>query len=68
MWRDDQKYDVVAILDYNIRARAQGLGSAIFFHLCSDDYEVTAGCVAVTPADMRKLLARLGRSAVVRIG
>ena len=58
MWRRDGKYDVVGILDYNIRPRKALLGSAIFFHLCSDAFETTAGCVAVTPADMRKLLPR----------
>lgn len=68
MWRNDRKYDVVAILDYNIRPRVQGRGSAIFFHLCSEEYEITAGCVAVTAADMRRLLSRLGRSAKIRIG
>ena len=68
MWRADPKYDVVAILDCNILPRVLGRGSAIFFHLCSEKYEPTAGCVAVTARDMRKLLPRLAGSAVVDIG
>lgn len=68
MWRADRKYDVVAILSYNIRPRTIGRGSAIFFHLCSDRYETTAGCVAVTANDMRKLMPRLARAAFIEIG
>ena len=60
MWRRDGKYDVVGILDYNIRPRKASFGSAIFFHLCSAAFETTAGCVAITPAAMSKLLPRLG--------
>ena len=68
MWRKDRKYDVVAILDYNFRRRVAGRGSAIFFHLCSPEYEITAGCVAVTAGDMRKLMTHLGKSATIQIG
>ncbi|MFT4095475.1 MAG: L,D-transpeptidase family protein [Rhodoblastus sp.] len=68
MWRADAKYDVVAILDFNIRPRVLGRGSAIFFHLCSERYETTAGCVAITPRDMRKLIPRIAGSAVIEIG
>lgn len=66
MWRNDMKYDAVGIIKYNIRPRITGRGSAIFFHLCSDEYEYTAGCVALNQKDMRKVILRLaGRSSIV---
>jgi L,D-peptidoglycan transpeptidase YkuD (ErfK/YbiS/YcfS/YnhG family) len=68
MWRDDGLYDLVLALDWNITRRAQGRGSAIFFHLARPDTAPTAGCVAIAKADMVKLLARLGRGATIRIG
>lgn len=67
MWRDDKKYDVVGIMDYNIRQRKIGFGSAIFFHLCSDEFESTAGCVALSASDMRKILPRLAKGAALVI-
>lgn len=67
MWRDDVKYDAVGVLDYNLHARARGRGSAIFFHICDDDYGSTAGCVAIRARDMRKLLPRLARKARIAI-
>lgn len=67
LWRADGKYDVIGILDYNFSSRRRGLGSAVFFHLCDDDFGPTAGCVAIRPVDMRKLLPLLARRTVVEI-
>lgn len=68
MWRDDRLYDVVIVLDANVRRRMIGGGSAIFFHLARDGFEPTAGCVALAPADMRRVLAHLGPHPVMVIG
>ena len=68
MWRDDGLYDVVIVLDYNLAPRRKGAGSAIFFHCARKDYAPTEGCVAISLADMRRLLPRLSRRAVMRIG
>ena len=68
MWRDDKKYDAVGIINYNIRPRMTRLGSAIFFHLCSEEYESTAGCVAVNGKDLNKILPRFTADAVVVVG
>jgi L,D-peptidoglycan transpeptidase YkuD (ErfK/YbiS/YcfS/YnhG family) len=59
LWRDDGLYDVIGVLDWNRRPRIKGRGSAIFFHLARSDLAPTAGCVAITAADMRRLLPRL---------
>ena len=65
--RADELYDVVLVLDYNINPRSRGRGSAIFFHLAQADYAPTAGCVAITRDDMRRLLPRLSPDAVMII-
>ncbi len=67
MWRDDGLYDVVLVLDHNLRRRTRSRGSAIFFHVATIGYEPTAGCVAISIADMRRLLPRLPRRAFLRI-
>jgi L,D-peptidoglycan transpeptidase YkuD (ErfK/YbiS/YcfS/YnhG family) len=68
LWRDDRLYDVIGILDYNIRPRVRGRGSAIFFHLARPDLSPTQGCVALRAADMRRLLPRLSRAVVMVVG
>ncbi len=65
MRREDRLYDVVVVLDWNVRSRLIGRGSAIFFHQATPDLGPTAGCVALRPADMRRLLARLGRDPIM---
>lgn len=55
MMRDDRLYDVVVVLDWNVRTRARGLGSAIFLHIARPGYRPTEGCVAVSPRDMGRL-------------
>ena len=58
--RSDRLYDIVLVLDYNAAPRIRGFGSAIFCHLSEPD-RPTAGCIAISEADMRRLLPRLSR-------
>jgi L,D-peptidoglycan transpeptidase YkuD (ErfK/YbiS/YcfS/YnhG family) len=68
MWRDDHLYDMIFVLDQNFSRRSKGRGSAIFFHLARAGFTPTAGCVAISAADMLKLAPRLKRGAVMAIG
>jgi L,D-peptidoglycan transpeptidase YkuD (ErfK/YbiS/YcfS/YnhG family) len=68
MWREDALYDLVFVLDHNFTRRCKGRGSAIFFHLARPDLTPTAGCVAISASDMRKLAPRLARNATMWIG
>lgn len=62
MWRADGLYDVVLVLDYNLKPRQAGRGSAIFLHCAKPGFRPTLGCVALRPEDMRRLLPRLSRA------
>lgn len=55
--RADRLYDIVIETSHNQRPRIQGRGSAIFFHLARPELAPTAGCVAVSLNDMRKILS-----------
>jgi L,D-peptidoglycan transpeptidase YkuD (ErfK/YbiS/YcfS/YnhG family) len=68
LWRDDHLYDVVLVLDVNLRPRVRGGGSAIFFHLARADAAPTAGCVAISRTDMLKLLPRLSTRTRIAFG
>lgn len=67
LWRDDRIYDVIVVLDHNRRPRARGRGSAIFMHVARPGYAPTAGCIALSLADLRHLLGALGRAAAVYV-
>ena len=50
MWRDDQLYDVLAVIGYNDAPVVAGAGSAIFMHVMrppTDDHQYTTGCVSM---------------------
>ena len=68
MWREDNLYDLTFVLDHNFSRRAKGRGSAIFFHLARPGLTPTAGCVAISADDMRRLAPRLAANAILRIG
>ena len=65
MWRRDGLYDVVLVLNHNLKPRRRGGGSAIFLHCAKPGLPPTLGCVALRPADMRRLLPLLGKAARV---
>ena len=65
--REDRLYDVVIVLDWNLSRRARGMGSAIFFHIAKPGYPPTEGCIAISPADMRKLAPHLSRRTVITV-
>jgi L,D-peptidoglycan transpeptidase YkuD (ErfK/YbiS/YcfS/YnhG family) len=65
MWRDDGLYDVVIVLGHNLHPRRKVRGSAIFLHCAHDDLKPTAGCIALRPGDLRRLLPRLSAKTVL---
>ncbi len=67
MQRGDRLYDCVVVLDWNIRPRRRGMGSAIFLHIAREGFAPTEGCVAVSPRVMARLLPHLSRRAVLTV-
>jgi len=55
------------VLDWNVTSRARNRGSAIFFHLIRPGYEPTAGCVAISARDMRRILPYLRKGTILRV-
>jgi L,D-peptidoglycan transpeptidase YkuD (ErfK/YbiS/YcfS/YnhG family) len=67
MMRADGLYDICLVLDWNVTSRRRNLGSAIFLHLIRPGYEPTAGCIAVSPAHMKRLLPHLRKGTRIRV-
>ena len=67
LWREDAAYDLVVVLDHNMRPRVRGRGSAVFIHLASEAYAPTKGCIAFSFRDLMQLLARAGPGSAISI-
>lgn len=62
LYREDHIYDVVVVINYNIRPIKKNKGSAIFLHIAANKFKPTEGCLAVTKKDMRKLLKYINKN------
>ena len=60
MWREDELYDALVVIGYNMEPVVPGAGSAIFLHIATPDFAPTAGCVAVKREILLGLLPLLG--------
>jgi L,D-peptidoglycan transpeptidase YkuD (ErfK/YbiS/YcfS/YnhG family) len=67
MRRKDNLYDIVIVMDWNIRPRKRNGGSAIFFHVARPGLTPTEGCVALPGDVMRRLMPRLSDRTVLTV-
>lgn len=65
--RNDVLYDFGFVLDWNIRSRRRGMGSAIFLHVAKPGFPPTEGCIALKRGDMLRLMPLIRRGTVVRV-
>lgn len=67
LYRKDDIYDIVIVLNYNMRPIIKNKGSAIFIHVAKKNYKPTAGCVALKKKDLIKLLKYINKKTKICI-
>jgi L,D-peptidoglycan transpeptidase YkuD (ErfK/YbiS/YcfS/YnhG family) len=67
LWRADHLYDFVIEIDHNVRPKIAGRGSAVFLHVARPNRSPTAGCVAMPPRDLLRLMQGLSCKTRIRI-
>lgn len=67
LWREDHLYDVLVELGYNDRPAVPHHGSAIFLHICKDNFAPTEGCIALRYTDMLRLLTQVQPGDGIRV-
>ena len=67
LYRDDELYDIVCVIDYNINPIKPGKGSAIFLHVAKPDYIGTQGCVALSKNDLLKIAPQISKNTIIDI-
>jgi len=67
LWLDERVYDLIVVLGHNDAPVVPGKGSAIFMHVATPDYAPTAGCVALTQADLLTVLKIVTRDSKITI-
>ena len=56
LWLNNHTYDVIIILNYNLKPIITNKGSAIFLHIAKKNYSPTNGCVAISKKNIKILL------------
>ena len=67
LYRNDDLYDIVCIIDYNLSPIIKGKGSAIFLHVASKNYLPTQGCVAIKKEELLKIALNLKKNSLIKI-
>ena len=67
LYRKDNLYDLVAVLDYNMNPVIKRKGSAIFIHIASKSYKKTKGCIALKKKHLIKILSQIKKTTKIKI-
>jgi L,D-peptidoglycan transpeptidase YkuD (ErfK/YbiS/YcfS/YnhG family) len=67
LYRNDNLYDLVAVLDYNTNPIIKNKGSAIFIHISKNSYKKTAGCIALKKEDLIKIISLIKKGTKIQI-
>ena len=61
LWLKQNIYDVVIILNFNLKPVIKNKGSAIFLHIAKKNYSPTKGCVAVNKKHMMLVIGKINK-------
>ena len=67
LYRKDNIYDLILILNYNMDPVKKNKGSAIFIHVAKKKMTPTKGCLAIKKIDLLKLLKLIEKKTLVKI-
>ncbi len=67
LYRKDNTYDIILVLNYNLNPVRKGKGSAIFIHVAKKDFKNTLGCIAVSKKNLLKIVKKINSSTQVNI-
>jgi len=67
LYRNDDLYDLIAVLNYNTNPIIKNKGSAIFMHIAKNSYKKTEGCIALKKENLIKILGQIKKNTKIKI-
>jgi L,D-peptidoglycan transpeptidase YkuD (ErfK/YbiS/YcfS/YnhG family) len=67
LFRKDNIYDLIAVLNYNSNPVIKNKGSAIFIHIAKKNYTPTKGCLALKKKDLINILSNIRKNTLIKI-
>ena len=67
LYKKENIYDIIIVLNYNMDPIVRNKGSAIFIHVAKKNYKKTEGCISVKKAHLLKIAKDLKKNTKVLI-
>ena len=67
LFKKENTYDIILILDYNMNPIVKNKGSAIFIHVAKNNFKKTEGCIAIKKVKLLKLIKVISPNTKVKI-
>ena len=67
LYRKDNIYDLILVLNYNMEPIVKNKGSAIFIHIASKNYKKTAGCIGLKKSHLINIIKKIKKNTKVVI-
>ena len=67
LFKKENIYDVVMVLDYNMNPIRKNKGSAIFIHVARKSLNKTKGCIAIKKKKLLEILEKIKKNTKVKI-
>jgi L,D-peptidoglycan transpeptidase YkuD (ErfK/YbiS/YcfS/YnhG family) len=67
IYKKENVYDIILVLNYNMNPVVKNKGSAIFIHVTKTNYKKTEGCVAIKKVHLLKIIKELKNNTKIKI-
>jgi L,D-peptidoglycan transpeptidase YkuD (ErfK/YbiS/YcfS/YnhG family) len=67
LYRNDNLYDLILVLNYNTNPIIKNKGSAIFLHIAKNSYKKTKGCIALKKKHLIKIISKIKKNTKIKI-
>jgi len=67
LYRKDNIYNLILVLNYNMNPVVKNKGSAIFVHIAKKEYQPTQGCIALKKNNLIKLISKINKNIKIKI-
>jgi L,D-peptidoglycan transpeptidase YkuD (ErfK/YbiS/YcfS/YnhG family) len=67
LYRKDNLYDLILVLNFNINPIVKNKGSAIFIHVARKKYKPTKGCIGLKKKNLIKIISLIPKDIKIKI-
>ena len=67
LFKKENIYDIILVLNYNMNPVKKNKGSAIFIHVAKNNFKKTEGCIAIKKLNLVKLIRKINSNTKVKI-